>query len=419
MTRKTTHFPTHTAISLVAILSVTGCNPPSDTTHNHTETEHAESTEDLKGSHGGRLLQNGDFAVEVTIFETGIDPQFRLYPYLEGELISPDSVELVIQLERLGGLIDTFTFEPKEDYLVGNGIVTEPHSFVVTVTAKHKGQTHSWAYDSLEGRTTFADTIANAAGIKTAIAGPGQIALSMPVTGAIDFAPGAVAEVRSPYTSRVVRLSKSVGDPVSRGDLLATLENVSTLQPLSIRAPHDGVVIERTTNVGDVTGGTPLFKIGDTSRLEAQLNIFPKDQIKVQPGLTVSLPSPRDKAAIETEITSYLPLAQANSQTLTARAPIPENSGFYPGLRVSGDITIETIDAPLAVRTSGLQRFRDFTVVFAKVDETYEVRMLELGKRDRDWVEVLGGLAPGTEYVTANAFLLKADVEKSGASHDH
>jgi cobalt-zinc-cadmium efflux system membrane fusion protein len=74
---------------------------------------------------------------------------------------------------------------------------------------------------------------------------------------------------------------------------------------------------------------------------------------------------------------------------------------------------------PLAVKSSALQRFRDFTVVFAKVGTTYEVRMLDLGVSDATWTEVKGGLKPGTEYVAENSFLVKADIEKSGASHDH
>jgi cobalt-zinc-cadmium efflux system membrane fusion protein len=71
------------------------------------------------------------------------------------------------------------------------------------------------------------------------------------------------------------------------------------------------------------------------------------------------------------------------------------------------------------VRTRALQRFRDFTVVYMKAGETYEVRMLQLGRQTSEWTEVLGGLEPGTEYVTDNAFLIRADVEKSGATHDH
>ena len=76
-------------------------------------------------------------------------------------------------------------------------------------------------------------------------------------------------------------------------------------------------------------------------------------------------------------------------------------------------------DVPLAVKTAGLQPFRDFTVVFEKVENTYEVRMLELGERQGEWAEVLGGIEPGARYVTENSYLIKADIEKSGASHDH
>nr|WP_300975715.1 hypothetical protein [Yoonia sp.] len=45
--------------------------------------------------------------------------------------------------------------------------------------------------------------------------------------------------------------------------------------------------------------------------------------------------------------------------------------------------------------------------------------MLELGDRDGEHVEVLGGLKPGTRYVTEQSFLIRQDIEKSGASHDH
>jgi cobalt-zinc-cadmium efflux system membrane fusion protein len=86
---------------------------------------------------------------------------------------------------------------------------------------------------------------------------------------------------------------------------------------------------------------------------------------------------------------------------------------------VQGRVTIATTPVALAVPLSALQRFRDFDVVFAQVGETYEVRMLTLGRRDTVNVEVLGGLEPGTTFVTENSYLIKADIEKSGASHDH
>jgi cobalt-zinc-cadmium efflux system membrane fusion protein len=113
-------------------------------------------------------------------------------------------------------------------------------------------------------------------------------------------------------------------------------------------------------------------------------------------------------------------LANASSQTVIARALLPNADGAWrPGMAVSADVTVAERPVPLAVKTAGLQRFRDFTVVFAQVGDTYEVRMLELGERDGEWVEVLHGIDPGTPYVVEQSFLIKADIEKSGASHDH
>ena len=95
------------------------------------------------------------------------------------------------------------------------------------------------------------------------------------------------------------------------------------------------------------------------------------------------------------------------------------NGDWHPGQFVNATVRVAETNVSLAVKRSALQGFRDFTVVFAQVDETYEVRMLDLGRQDDSWVEVLGGIEPGVRYVTENSYLLKADVEKSGASHDH
>ena len=84
-----------------------------------------------------------------------------------------------------------------------------------------------------------------------------------------------------------------------------------------------------------------------------------------------------------------------------------------------GLVSVDQRRAPLAVRTDAIQQFRDFRVVFAKIGETYEVRMLELGQESPEWTEVLSGIDAGTVYASENSYVIKADIEKSGASHDH
>jgi cobalt-zinc-cadmium efflux system membrane fusion protein len=118
-------------------------------------------------------------------------------------------------------------------------------------------------------------------------------------------------------------------------------------------------------------------------------------------------------------IAQISPTATAN-QAVSARVVIDNAENYFPpGTHVTGVVRIAEHPVPLAVKRSGLQAFRDFTVVYAQIGDEYEVRMLDLGRQDREWVEVLGGLEPGTRYVTENSFVLKADIEKTGATHDH
>jgi cobalt-zinc-cadmium efflux system membrane fusion protein len=112
-------------------------------------------------------------------------------------------------------------------------------------------------------------------------------------------------------------------------------------------------------------------------------------------------------------------VAGAN-QSVTARVPLDNSSGLLAaGMYLTGQIEVAQYPVSLAVKRSGLQAFRDFTVVYTRIGDEYEVRMLELGRQDDTWAEVRSGLDAGAIYVTENSYVIKADIEKSGASHDH
>lgn len=86
---------------------------------------------------------------------------------------------------------------------------------------------------------------------------------------------------------------------------------------------------------------------------------------------------------------------------------------------LSGELLVEEKPVSVAVRRSSIQHFRDWDVVFRVVGDVYEVAPIVRGSTDDEWVEVISGLMPGDKYVTENPFLIKADILKSGASHDH
>jgi cobalt-zinc-cadmium efflux system membrane fusion protein len=407
---------------ILTTLLLAACGTRDDHAHGPGEDAgHGAPTADeiTKGSHGGRLLADGPFAVELAIFETGVPPEYHAWPTLDGKPVPLDQVDLTVELRRLGSQVDRFRFTPQGDYLRGDGVVTEPHSFAVSVRASHAGQTYAWQFDSFEGRTTIPEPIAREAGIVTEIAGPATLVETLPLYGRIVPDPARYREVSARFPGLIRSVRKQPGEAVRAGDTLATIESNQSLESYVVTAPIAGVVATRDANVGEQTGERTLFTIVDHSAVWAELSVFPRDRARVRPGATVTIRLADSDAETEGRIERVDVQALAN-QAVTARASLPNPDGrFLPGSFVTAEVAVAAREVPLAVRKGALQPFRDFTVVFEKIGETYEVRMLELGAAHGDWVEVLGGLSPGAHYVTENSYLIKADVEKSGASHDH
>lgn len=405
------------ALALALSLVLAGCGE--STSLDEPAASHAVAGDYERGPHRGRMLRDGDFAIEVTIFETNVPPHYRLYAYQGGQPLKPDEVDAAVELSRLDGEVNRFTFAPENDYLTGSGTVVEPHSFDVKVEARHNDQTHQWTFASYEGRTSIPSAIASEAGVKIEPAGPAVIRDNLHLVGnvALDANRHAAIKARFPGIVREVHVQQ--GQQVRRGQTLLVVEGNESMRNYPVTAPFDGMVLARNTNIGDVADGNTLIELADLSRVWVELHAIGADAARLASGQTARIQAAIGDAAVETTIDTLLPLT-TRGQSVVARASIPNAEGRWrPGMAVTAEVTVAERQVPLAVRESGLQRFRDFTVVFAQVGETYEVRMLELGARDGEFVEVLGGLKPGTPYVVEQSFLIKADIEKSGASHDH
>ena len=67
--------------TLLAFVLLAGCGESPTTTETAEPKADAAASEYERGPHRGRMLRDGDFAVEITIFEDGVDPEFHVYPY--------------------------------------------------------------------------------------------------------------------------------------------------------------------------------------------------------------------------------------------------------------------------------------------------------------------------------------------------
>jgi cobalt-zinc-cadmium efflux system membrane fusion protein len=188
-----------------------------------------------------------------------------------------------------------------------------------------------------------------------------------------------------------------------------------------IRSPIDGVVTNKNISQGQIVSEIDsVFEVSDLSSVWAEMMIYAKDINTVKVGQKVTIKvSAFDAEAVGT--ISYVgALVGEQSRTAMARVVLNNSSKTWlPGLPVNIELISDEIEVPLAVSVEGIQTLRDWTVVFGRYGEYFEARPIELGRRDDQYVEVLQGLNAGDKYAAGNSFLIKADIGKSGATHDH
>lgn len=212
------------AVAAVAVAAIMRTGP-----RNPAATESADPSGALeypRGPHGARLLSDDGLQVEMTIYEAGVPPQFRVYPFdAARKPIPPREVNLDVELHRLGGRVDRITFTPEGDSLRGNQTVEEPHSFDVKVMATRGGKTHSWSYSQIEGKVRLAPDQVKSAGIVVGTAGPRPMQTSFELPGEVKADATRQAQVVPRVAGVVLDVRKQAGDRVRRGELMVVLSS--------------------------------------------------------------------------------------------------------------------------------------------------------------------------------------------------
>lgn len=467
----------------------TGDDEPSDPTVDYQ-----------RGPHNGRLLASREFELEVTIFESGVPPEFHIYPYRDGKPIPPDEVQLTVTLRRFGGVEDRITFIAQEDYLLGQQEVVEPHSFDVYVNSTLDGQTHTWEFPSYEGRTTMPEAAAIQSGIEFAMAGPGVVNESLELPGEIALDADRLVHITPRLSGVVSEVSNFLGDSVNQGEVLAVIDSreladlksaylaaverrdlaqsrfnierdlhekqisskqeylearqllaeagievrrsLQKLQAIGISeeaiatarkdgapftryeliSPINGTVIEKHLAVGEAVRETSdCFVVADLSSVWVRTVVYAADLKRVRAGQRAIVRSGDLGATTEGTVAYIGDLVGQETRTAHAIIEIPNpDRSWRPGLYVTVELFDETaLELPVVVPADAIQEFRDWSVVFLRDGELYEICPVELGRSFGDQVEITAGLKSGAQYVSKNSYLIKADIEKSGATHDH
>ena len=283
-------------------------------------------------------------------------------------------------------------------------------------------ETHDHANEESheEGVTRIQSDMAEQVGIRTALSGPQSLHQMIQIYGRLTTGPEQTSHVRARFPGMIQSVGVSIGDVVEAGDLLAVVESNDSLKKYDVRAPIDGTIFERHANVGEMTQEQVLFSISNFDSLWVELRVFPSQQKDIRVGQPVFiLVNDQSIETIETKISHLLP-SGTNANYFVARAKLDGSStDFFTGLMVEGQVVVNDVEAAVAVENIAIQSMENQPGVFIKNGDEYAFTPLVLGRTDNVFTEVLSGLDSNTEYVTTNSYLIKADIEKSEAEHEH
>ncbi|VAW50845.1 Probable Co/Zn/Cd efflux system membrane fusion protein [hydrothermal vent metagenome] len=267
-----------------------------------------------------------------------------------------------------------------------------------------------------EQATRIDDTLASQVKIETVSISSQVLQQRIVTYGNLSTGPEQLSHVRARYTGMIKSVKLTIGDYAKRGDLLAKVESNESLKTYQILAPISGTIIQRHANTGEVTQDQVLFSIANFDTLWAEFRIYPSQQSLVKTGQPAHIVV--NEWALDGTIQHIIPALDKPYQL--ARVIFDNRGkGLSPGLLVEGHIVIDEFTAKLAVEKNAVQILDEKKGVFVKQADKYTFTPLQLGRSDERYVEVISGISSGQIYVSKNSYLIKADIEKSAASHDH
>lgn len=182
-----------------------------------------------------------------------------------------------------------------------------------------------------------------------------------------------------------------------------------------LRAPRDGVITAFDVSQGElVDREKELFTIVDTSTVWILADVYEKDLGQVKAGgecqVTVAAYPGEVFSGRITYVSDFL---DPNSRTAKLRCVMSNKDG-----RLKLEM-FATVEIPAGQRTAlaapaaALQQIGEETIIFVQRDPThFEKRVVTIGARGEDWVEVRTGLQKGDKVVAKGSFHLKSIIQR-------
>ncbi len=256
-------------------------------------------------------------------------------------------------------------------------------------------------------------------GVTLATAGPGEVDIGVELPGEVRPNADRIAHLAPRFPGIVREVKKQVGDAVRAGDTLAVIESDS-LSTFDLRTAFDGTVIDKHIAPGEaVTRDEVAFIVADLSTVWVVINVYQDALPLVRVGRPVWIVATHGGVQTEGPVSYVAPIVDQATRTAMARVVLPNPDGTWrPGVFVTATV-YDPAPAPVVIPRRALQRIEGTPTVFVVEGEHFVPRTVGVGRVGRTRLEVTAGLRPGERYADERSFLVKAELAKGDAAHEH
>lgn len=162
-----------------------------------------------------------------------------------------------------------------------------------------------------------------------------------------------------------------------------------------IRAPYDGVVVEKLSDVGDTaTPGKPLLTLYESGKLWLEAAVPEERAGTLRIGKTYEIHLDSLNQRMQGRLMEIVPAADSSSRTITARVALPDTRNVVPGIFGRMMIPVGK-HAEITIPQTAVVRVGQLAMVDVDQGGSLRRRSVELGRTTGSQVEILSGLIPG------------------------
>ena len=196
-------------------------------------------------------------------------------------------------------------------------------------------------------------------------------------------------------------------------------------QSVAIASPINGriTVVTPAAKLGAyVSPETELFRIADPSKIQIEAAVPVLDAQRVRPGDLASIES--NGHLLAAKVRSVTPSVDAASRAATVVLDVTEQgASLQPGqyaralIRPASSQGMGT--SGFVLPEEAVQNVEGKDVVFVRTADGFMATPVKTGQRGGGRIEIVEGLQPGSVVAGRKAFVLKAELGKGDAGHDH